>query len=173
MLTQPEKPKKSQLPKDRGLAVPIDRLMRHYAKSDGHQRRARKPKVQGKRTKKGLTQFLFDMFEQNEMAARIDKLTNEKMELMLMEEFPNHDPLIKGLQVGGKGGINDYRRRYNCGVLRRDVLPTRISFRYNKDGLRVDTRTGRRLMSVQDQAKYEQHFRDRFHNRKRPGHPQL
>ena len=95
--------------------MPVDRLMAAYAKVKTVKLRGKKAKTQGKRTKLGITRFLFQVFQHNELLPRQDKLTNEQIAAMLLEEFPDQERLHRGLERGGKFGINDYRRRYNSG----------------------------------------------------------
>jgi hypothetical protein len=154
---------KLRLPHRRGnYSMPVDRLMAAYSKVKTVKLRAKKAKTQGKRTKLGITRFLFQVFQHNELLPRQDKLTNEQIAAMLLEEFPDQDKLHRGLERGGKFGVNDYRRRYNSGTLVRDVFPDRCSFRYNVSGLPVDARTGRRVLSVTEQVKIAADYKSKF-----------
>jgi len=58
--------------------------------------------------------------------------------------------------------INDYRRRYNSGTLLKGILPPRISYRYNKDGLPVDFRGGLKLLTLADQKRIADKFQARW-----------
>lgn len=170
MLTPNEAPKRKKiLPHCRGgNAVPVERLMDHYSKAPEVKLKARKAITAGKRTKLGITRFLFEVFRQNELLPRQQKLTNNKIAAMLLEEYPNQEALHRGLRVGGKLSVNDYRRRYNSGTLVRDVLPERCSFRYNEQGFPVDSRNGRRVLTIDDQRKIWEGYKSKFSKMKRP-----
>lgn len=169
MFSPNETQKKLQLPRRRGsLATPVERLMGYYSKAPEMRLRARKAKTAGKRTKLGLMRFLFDVFRQNELLPRKDKLTNEKIAAMLLEEFPGLESLHRGLEKGGKAGVNDWRRRYNSGTLIKDVFPDRCSFRYNAEGFPVESRVGRRVLSTQEQREISERYRVNFKRPRRP-----
>lgn len=124
--------------------------------------RAKRSKTQGKRTKLGLCRFLYEVFRTNELLPRKEKLTNTKIVAMVLEEFPDQERLHRGLREGGKMSINDYRRRYNSGTLLKGILPPRISYRYNKDGLPVDFRGGLKLLTLADQKRIADKFQARW-----------
>lgn len=153
-----------KLPQRRaGLAVTVNSLMAAYSKAPPDMKiKARRAKTEGKRTKMGLCRFLFEVFRQNELLPRKEKLTNEKIAAMVIDEFPDQEKLHRGLIHGGKVSINDYRRRYNNGTLVKDVLPDRVSFRYNRDGLAVESRMGRRLLTIMDQNTISERFRQKW-----------
>jgi hypothetical protein len=144
-----KKPYPGKLPKQ------VKSLMRRYRKvKDKRMKASRFP---GRCTGLGLFRFLAQVFDNNEKAPREDKLTNEAITAMLMEEFPHNKELIKGFKEG-KRTLNYYRDLYNRGRLTNDEPPPSISFRYNSDGLAVELRHGRTLLSITERQTYARKF---------------
>lgn len=111
----------------------------------------------GKRTKLGLFEFLANVFIANERAAREDKLTNEAIEKMVIDEYNGETTLVKGFR-SKKNTINYYRDLFNRGRLTNDEPPPVISYRYNADGHPVELRQGIRLLSAAERLEYSRKF---------------
>lgn len=115
-------------------------------------------KAKGRTSGLGICGFFALLFEANELASKKRKLTNEQIEKEVRKEFPNRKGyFFKGARPvnnrpggsspsWGKISVNTYRQKYNKGVFTRKVPPERYSFRYDKQGLVVDTTTGKRFL---------------------------
>lgn len=121
----------------------------------------RLPRAVGKYAKLGLFQFLVEIFENNEQVSRENKLTNEAIKTLILDEYPDRKTLQDGFKTG-KYTVNYYRDLYNRGRLfpgpRRGTPPTRVSYRYNELGLVVDIRSGTRVLTPTERAEYARKF---------------
>jgi hypothetical protein len=117
----------------------------------------RKPSTCGQRSKLGVVQFVATIFQVNETLPRTRKHTDASINRMIAEEFPARKGIQKGI-VSGKMTASSYRYKYNTGTLT-GCEPPIISFRYNEDGYKVDQRTGKRLLSPDEQKTIIEKFR--------------
>lgn len=113
----------------------------------------------GRRTKLSLGRFLAAVFETNELNPPHQKLTNAAIERLLFDEFPQKKEAFLRARKSGKGGVNYYRYLYNLGRLTGGIAPPYISFRYNDLGQPVDTRTGKRILTVREREEIIARFR--------------
>lgn len=120
-------------------------------------KKKKKPQFVGRCSGLGLFRFIAQVFEQNERVAREDRLTNEAIELMLLDEFGHNKALVEGFKTG-KRTVNYYRDLYNRGRMHNDEPPPVISFRYNSAGLAVDLRNGTKLLETKDRLEYSRKF---------------
>ena len=122
----------------------------------------RKKRVVGKHTRKGLCQFLFELFELNEKLPKNAKRTNAALVDVVIKEFPAEYDLHVRLRRWEKTSINYYRQKYNTGALVPGRAVQYISFRYNEHGDRVDYATGKKLMPQVMQTKLLQRYRTKL-----------
>lgn len=100
----------------------------------------------------GICSFFALLFESNESSPKKYKLTNEQIEAEVRKEYPDRKgAFFDGKRAGrrdtwGRITVNTYRQKYNKGVFTQGIPPERFSFRYDKRGMRVDSRTGKRLL---------------------------
>lgn len=124
------------------------------------------PKVFGKRrymakaTKKSLFHFLFDLFMWNEIVPREKRRTDGGIAAVVLAEFPNHTSLRKNLD-SEKHGINYYRQLFNTGRLSKGQPAPYVSFRYDMQGNRISSRTGKSLSAREQKALLER-YRSKF-----------
>ena len=106
----------------------------------------------GRKTKLGICSFCWNLFHANEELPRNRRLTNTALEYAVREEYSHRKVLIDSLDCKNSS-INDWRRRYNRGILIPTLgQPLRVSLRYNNDGSPVEPRLGRRVLSDADVA---------------------
>lgn len=127
--------------------------------------RFRRHKSCGVRTNVGVCSFIFDCLTLNEIQPKTKKMTNAKIEELLLREFPTRTSLALGLKDPNKANsINLMRHKYNKGVLCTGLAPVHLSVRYNDKGQPVDSRTGRHLLTKRDYLalldKYGLNFRE-------------
>ena len=162
MFTPPSQVKHRLDKPDRIRRVQPEELMSRYEGiGDDKRPRKRKAVTCGKRTKLGIQEFLANVFEANELLPRSKKLTNAALESMLLEEFAHHAPLVKKVKEGRDHIINYYRHRYNLGLLTGKSPPT-ISFRYNENGLAIEPRYGKRILTSEKRAEIIDKYRRKF-----------
>lgn len=113
-------------------------------KPDPKKRRSRH---HGRFTRKNLTEFLFDLFEANEMLPAAQRRTNAALVDIICQEFPKNYSLHVRLRKGEKLGVNYYRQRYNSGRLVTGRPVKIVSYRYNERGDRVDYSTGKKRLT--------------------------
>lgn len=149
MAKKRKKPKPGKNPKR------VKNMMRMYKgiRSDVK----KKPVFAGKCSGLGMFQFIAQMLEANERAAKEDKLTDASLELMLIDEYPQNKRMIEVFRTRLRT-INYYRDLYNRGRLTNDKPPPVISYRYNEFGLAVNLRHSDILLSTQDRMNYAKKF---------------
>jgi hypothetical protein len=149
------KAKQRKRPEVRKNPQRVKNLMKRYRKvSDTPHTKQRHT---GRCTKLGLFSFMSQIFTNNESVPRDQKLTNDAIELMMIDEFPDHKAMIMGFKTKTRT-INYYRDLYNRGVMTNRVPPPVISYRYNQDGFVVDLRHGAKLLSTEEKRRYAQKF---------------
>jgi hypothetical protein len=106
-------------------------------------------RTRGSRTKLGVMEYWFLLFERNEMAPKAEKMTNAEIARQMMNEFPDRPAIQKLAEKPSE--VNTQRYLYNTGDLisYRKGRPDRISFRYNEDGDKIDAKTGRILTAAE------------------------
>lgn len=139
-------------------STPVTDIMRKYEGIEDPPK-PRKPVVRGQRSKLGIVQFVATIFQVNETLPRTRKHTDTSINRMILEEFPARKGIQKGIRTG-KMSASSYRYKYNTGILT-GCEPPQISFRYNEDGHRVDQRTGKRLLSPDEQKTIIEKFRQK------------
>ncbi len=119
----------------------------------------KKARFIGKYTHIGQQDFLFQMFEANELAPKDQKLTNQAMQELLLKEFPHNGSIRAGFKSGNKT-INYYRYHYNLGRYSKPRWqpPLRLSYRYNEFGIIVDCRTGKIPLSHLQRERYARRY---------------
>lgn len=113
-------------------------------------------KSRGKTTGLGVTAFLCNLFEANELSPARKKLTDEQIAIELEREFPDRPSVFCYRSVDSKQTINSRRQSYNRGEYSLNVPPQSASFRYNSKGMKVDGRTGRRVLMPEEIKAVEQ-----------------
>ena len=108
-------------------------------------------RTHGKRTGLGIMAFWATIFEANEILPKLKKMTNAELERQVRAEFPHEATLLENLD-SGRQSVNYYRHLFNKGRMSKPKgsIPEEISFRYNTDGLIVDTRSGRWLLKLSE-----------------------
>lgn len=97
----------------------------------------------GVHTGQGICAFFATIFETNEELPRTKRKTDADIAAEVELEFPSRKT---GIGKGKKYSVNVYRGYYNSGKLTNGIPPLIPSFRYSKDGIPVDRRTGRRCL---------------------------
>lgn len=114
-----------------------------------------RPRKLGKETGLSIAGFLALCFESNELLADKKKQTDEQLLARVMAEFPGYE--------AEKYGIPKHRGYYNRGRYTNGIPPAVPSFRYAKNGVKVDFRTGRRELLPEEVTIFlaqHQKFRD-------------
>tara|TARA_Y100001934_G_scaffold13174_1_gene16096 strand:+ start:213 stop:785 length:573 start_codon:yes stop_codon:yes gene_type:complete len=111
----------------------------------------------GKKTGVGIMTFWAFIFEGNETLPPEERMTNAEIERQVRAEFPHESTLIRNLDTGNQS-VNYYRHLYNKGRMNDGIPPKKLSFRYNEDGDKVNTRTGRRKLSRNEIKEYKQKY---------------
>lgn len=105
-------------------------------------------KSKGKTLGLGICGFFAAIFDSNEVVSKRKKLTDEEIMVAVENEFPDRPSAHSFRGENKTRTINEYRLRYNQGKFSpQGKMPERRSFRYNKDGERVDGRKGNRLLN--------------------------
>lgn len=114
-------------------------------------------RTQGRRSKLGVMEFWYALFELNELRPKDKKLTNAEIARQMVAEFPDRENIQRLLDDPTL--VNSFRFRYNTGDLLsyRPGRPKHISFRYNEDGERINSRTGQPMTAEQMHA-YINHY---------------
>tara|TARA_R110000787_G_scaffold154816_1_gene268512 strand:- start:9 stop:500 length:492 start_codon:yes stop_codon:yes gene_type:complete len=105
-------------------------------------------RTHGKVTGLGIMAFWATIFEANEILPKLKKMTNAELERQVRKEFPHEATLLENLDTG-RQSVNYYRHLFNKGRMSKPKgsSPEKISFRYDTDGVIVDTRSGKRKLS--------------------------
>lgn len=117
-------------------------------------------RTHGKRTGLGIMAFWATIFEANEILPKMKKMTNAELERQVRKEFPHEATLLENLD-SGRQSVNYYRHLFNKGRMSKPKgsIPEKISFRYNIDGVIVDTRSGRRILTEEEMANLIKKYR--------------
>lgn len=118
-------------------------------------------KTEGKKSGLGIMAFWAALFRGNEMLSKSKKMTNAEIERQVRLEFPHEQTLMDNLD-SGRQTVNYYRHLYNVGKLTKPKgePPEHVSFRYNTDGIPVDTRTGKRPLSEEQWESLWSRYKD-------------
>lgn len=112
----------------------------------------------GKTTQLSLFEFLFALFEKNELLPANKRLTNEGLREALIFEFPNK----KEDFLSGRYDVNYYRDLYNRGrTTPGGAMPKHVSFRYNAQGIAVDSRTGKQILTPEQKIEWVRKWQGR------------
>ena len=117
-------------------------------------------RTHGKKTGLGIMAFWATLFEGNEILPKGKKMTNAEIERQVRLEFPHEKTLLENLD-SGRQSVNYYRHLYNKGRMSKPKgsPPETLSFRYNEAGVKVDTRSGNKVLDAKAikavEAKYE------------------
>lgn len=107
-------------------------------------------RTKGKNFEGGIMLWWATLFQANEALPPRKKLTDESIKEAILNEFPDlgYDAPTKLGKSGenGRETVNYYRYLYNAGRLTSGKVPEIKSYRYNKEGKRVNGRTGTRLL---------------------------
>jgi|TARA_R110000824_G_scaffold229932_3_gene417540 hypothetical protein len=116
-------------------------------------------RTHGKRTGLGIMAFWATLFEGNELLPKSKKMTNAEIERQVRSEFPHEQTLLENLD-SGRQSVNYYRHLYNKGRMSKPkgTPPQHISFRYNEEGLVIDTRTGKRMLDEVEVVEYAKRY---------------
>jgi hypothetical protein len=110
-------------------------------------------KSRGVNTGLGICSYFVALFQANELAPKRKKLTDDQIAILVEKEFPHRASAKVYRGNNKKRTINEYRHRYHTGKFTNGVIPSIYSFRYDKDGDRVDGRTGKeKLPAIQTQG---------------------
>lgn len=125
--------------------------------TDEVKRRVSPPRIRGKMPvskELGIVAFWCSIFEMNELNPSQQKLTDATIKAAMQKHYP-HSPGVQSLSTDDpkrRMTVNAFRQLYNAGRLH-GKKPERISFRYNAEGRRVDGRTGKRLLTPEDEER--------------------
>ena len=116
-------------------------------------------RTHGKKTGLGIMAFWATLFEGNEILPKGKKMTNAEIERQVRLEFPHEKTLLENLD-SGRQSVNYYRHLYNKGRMNRPkgTPPETLSYRYNDEGVLVDTRSGNRQLNDDDIAAIEEKY---------------
>lgn len=112
----------------------------------------------------GITQFFASLFETNEFAyetGEIRILTDDEIARAVEQEFPDRPSAHVYRGKKKKRTVNEYRNYYNDGKFTELIPPKKLSFRYNREGERVNGRSGKPLVEEQIRHMIEKHSRYR------------
>jgi hypothetical protein len=106
-------------------------------------------KSRGVNTGLGVCAYFAMLFRANVKLPKSKKLTDEQIAILVEREFPDR-PTAKMYRGQTKTRtINEYRYRYHTGKFTGGNIPSEYSFRYDKNGVEVDGRTGKELPNIQ------------------------
>tara|TARA_R110000824_G_scaffold180908_1_gene361526 strand:+ start:811 stop:1302 length:492 start_codon:yes stop_codon:yes gene_type:complete len=116
-------------------------------------------RTHGKVSGLGIMAFWATLFEGNELLPKSKKMTNAEIERQVRAEFPHEQTLLENLD-SGRQSVNYYRHLYNKGRMSKSkgAPPQHISFRYNEEGLFVDTRAGKRMLDEVEIEEYAKRY---------------
>lgn len=106
----------------------------------------------GANTGLGICAFFATIFEANEELPQKKRRSDEAIAAEVELEFPSRKT---GIGKGKRYSVNVYRGYYNSGKLTGGIPPIVPSFRYSKDGVPVDRRTGRRVLDKDEITFYK------------------
>lgn len=95
----------------------------------------------------GICTYFAFLFRSNERVGS-KKLTDEQIAILVERQFPGRKTAQVFRGPNKKRTINEYRHRYNLGLFTGGKMPALHSYRYNSDGLRVDGRTGKKVLPI-------------------------
>lgn len=114
-------------------------------------------KVRGKKSNLPLGQFIFNLFVLNEQLPSSRKMTNEELKRQIFKDFPHHRHVLEPLFEKNIYSVNTWRAQYNRKQLIQEEPPC-CSFRYNLDGQKVDSRTGKKIFNDADILSYLDYY---------------
>lgn len=116
-------------------------------------------RTKGERTGMSVMESWYNLFELNELQPKARKLTNAELCRQMAAEYPSRPAIQKLLDKESKA--NFFRYLFNTGQLLsyRPGCPEKISFRYDVDGNRVTTTSGR-IMSADEIRAYIEKYRN-------------
>ena len=98
----------------------------------------------------GITQFFISLFEANEILPIKQRMIDAIIARKVAKEFPNRESAQDFISDKPNKTVNSYRYRYNLGKFTRKIPPSKPSFRYDKEGLAVNYKTGTIALNAQE-----------------------
>jgi len=119
----------------------------------------RNVKNPGRTSGLGMHEFIGELLLANERCPIHSRRTNAALLATILYEYNDDQELeAKFTDTQHPYTVNYFRHLFNIGRLTRGERPPALSYRYNENGVAVDTRTGKKPLTPEQRTKYKEKY---------------